>query len=88
MNLRRQSRLPEETGPMASEGEIIVYQPNSTLRLKVKVDGTTAWLNRLQMAELIVQSAGGGGLRAPVGRPCATQSCPVALRRVSRRNKD
>lgn len=37
---------------MASEGEIIVYQPNSTLRLEVKVDGTTAWLNRQQMAEL------------------------------------
>ena len=37
---------------MASEGEIIVYQPNSTLRLEVKVDGSMAWLNRQQMAEL------------------------------------
>lgn len=37
---------------MANEGEILVYQPNSTLRLEVKVDGTTAWLNRKQMAEL------------------------------------
>lgn len=37
---------------MANEGEIIVYQPNSTLRLEVKVDGTMVWLNRQQMAEL------------------------------------
>lgn len=37
---------------MASEGEIIVCQPNSTLRLEVKVDGSMAWLNRQQMAEL------------------------------------
>lgn len=37
---------------MASEGEIIVYQPNSVLRLEVKVDGSMAWLNRQKMAEL------------------------------------
>ena len=37
---------------MANGGEILVYQPNSTFRLEVKVDGTTAWLNRKQMAEL------------------------------------
>ena len=50
---------------MMNEGEIIVYHPDSTLRLEVKVDGTMVWLNRLQMAELIVQSAGGGGLACP-----------------------
>lgn len=52
MNLSHQNGLPERTGHEANEGEIIVYQPNSTLRLEVKVDGTTAWLNRQQMAEL------------------------------------
>ena len=52
MNLSHQNGLPERTGHEANEGEIIVYQPNSTLRLEVKVDGTTAWLNLQQMAEL------------------------------------
>ena len=42
MNLSHQNGLPERTGHEANEGEIIVYQPNSTLRLEVKVDGTTA----------------------------------------------
>lgn len=37
---------------MMNEGEIIVYHPDSTLRLEVKVDGTMVWLNRQQMAEL------------------------------------
>ena len=52
MNLSLQNRLPERTDHMISDSEIIVYQPNSTLRLEVKVDGSTAWLNRQQMAEL------------------------------------
>lgn len=52
MNLSHQNGLPERTGHEANEGEIIVYQPNSTLRLEVKIDGSTAWLNRQQMAEL------------------------------------
>lgn len=52
MNLMRQNRLPKRADPMASEGEIIGYQPNSTLRLEVKVDGSMALLNRQQMAEL------------------------------------
>lgn len=52
MNLSHQNGLPERTGHEANEGEIIVYQPNSTLRLEVKIDGSTAWLNRQQMAVL------------------------------------
>ena len=32
--------------------EIIVYQPNESLRLEVRLDGDDVWLNRLQLAEL------------------------------------
>lgn len=46
MSLKHQNRWIGEPGRIAGEGEIIVYQPNSTLRLEVKIDGSTAWLNR------------------------------------------
>jgi hypothetical protein len=32
--------------------EIVVYQPDETMRLEVRLDGETVWLNQLQMAEL------------------------------------
>ena len=32
---------------MMNEGEIIVYQPNETMRLDVRVENETVWLNRL-----------------------------------------
>lgn len=34
------------------QGEIILYQPNDSLRLEVRLDGDNVWLNRLQLAEL------------------------------------
>lgn len=34
------------------ENEIIIYQPNETLKLDVRVEGDTVWLNRNQIAEL------------------------------------
>ena len=34
------------------QGEIILYQPNDSLRLEVRVDGDNVWLNRSQLAEL------------------------------------
>lgn len=33
-------------------GEMVIYQPDETTRLEVKVDGETVWLNRHQMARL------------------------------------
>ena len=33
-------------------GEIILYQPDDSIRLEVRIDGDTTWLNRLQMAQL------------------------------------
>ncbi len=35
-----------------SENQIVVYQPNETLRLDVRLENDTVWLNRHQMAEL------------------------------------
>ena len=35
-----------------SRGEIILYQPDETVRLEVRLENETVWLNRLQMADL------------------------------------
>jgi len=35
-----------------SQGEIILYQPDETISLEVRVDDETVWLNRKQMADL------------------------------------
>ena len=36
----------------ASENQIVVYQPNETVRLDVRLENETVWLNRHQMAKL------------------------------------
>ena len=35
-----------------SKGEIILYQPDNYIRLEVRIDNETVWLNRQQMAQL------------------------------------
>ena len=35
-----------------NENQIVVYQPNETVRLDVRLENETVWLNRLQMAQL------------------------------------
>jgi hypothetical protein len=35
-----------------NKGEIVMYQPDETIRLEVRMDGETVWLNQAQMAEL------------------------------------
>lgn len=34
------------------QGEIILYHPDETVRLEVRLEGDTVWLNRQQLAEL------------------------------------
>lgn len=34
------------------ESQIVLYQPNESIRLEVKLDQDTVWLNRQQMAQL------------------------------------
>jgi hypothetical protein len=36
----------------AGENQIVVYQPNETVRLDVRLENETVWLNRHQMAQL------------------------------------
>ena len=36
----------------ADENQIVVYQPNETVRLDVRLENETVWLNRHQMAQL------------------------------------
>ena len=36
----------------SSTGEIVMYQPDETIRLEVRVEDDTVWLNRQQMATL------------------------------------
>ena len=36
----------------SSTGEIVMYQPDETIRLEVRVENDTVWLNRQQIAYL------------------------------------
>ena len=37
---------------MENTGEIVVYQPDETTRLEVRMQAETVWLNRQQIAQL------------------------------------
>ena len=36
----------------SQKGEIVMYQPDETIRLEVRVENETVWLTQAQMAEL------------------------------------
>ena len=36
----------------SNKGEIVMYQPDETIRLEVRVEDESVWLNRQQMASL------------------------------------
>ena len=36
----------------ASENQIVVYQPNETVRLEVRLENETVWLNQSKLGEL------------------------------------
>ena len=40
----------------ASENQIVVYQPNETVRLDVRLENETVWLTQAQMVELFKSS--------------------------------
>ena len=44
-------REPQETWP-SQKNEIVVYQPDETLRLDVRLENETVWLTQGQMADL------------------------------------
>ena len=35
-----------------AKGEIVMYQPDETIRLEMRVEDETVWLNQAQMADL------------------------------------
>lgn len=37
---------------MENQGEIILYQPDSEVKLEVRLDDETVWLTQAQMAQL------------------------------------
>jgi hypothetical protein len=37
---------------IVEKGEIVLYQPDESIRLEVRIEDETVWLTRLQMAEL------------------------------------
>ena len=38
----------------STKGEIVMYQPDETIRLEVRVENETVWLTQQQMAELFM----------------------------------
>jgi len=46
----------EENKPLAQNGEIILYQPDSSIRLEVRMEEDTVWLTQAQMAVLFQRS--------------------------------
>ena len=42
----------------SSKGESVMYQPDETIRLEVRMDEETVWLTQQQMAELFQKSVG------------------------------
>ena len=49
----KQNEIMAENGqPTTNIGEIILYQPDSSIRLEVRVEEETVWLNRKQMSTL------------------------------------
>ena len=52
LNTRRSRQNPNESMEDTSTNEIILYQPDNALKLDVRVQDESVWLNRNQIAEL------------------------------------
>lgn len=48
--------MKSDAAMSASENQIVVYQPNATVRLDVRFDNETVWMPQSQIAELFVCS--------------------------------
>ena len=48
----KKQTIMKENKPLVQNGEIILYQPDSSIRLEVRMEEDTVWLNRQQMARL------------------------------------
>lgn len=63
----------------ASGNQIVVYQPDEALRLDVRLDGETVWLNRHQMAQLFGRDIKtiGKHIANALGEELALVPCPA-----------
>ena len=59
--LRNETRTADST-PDPKRNEIVVYQPDETLRLDVRLENETVWLTQGQMASLFGCSSDNVGL--------------------------
>ena len=41
----------------SQKGEIVMYQPDETIRLEVRVEDETVWLSQQQIADLFAKKA-------------------------------
>ena len=48
----KQDMRNEIVPPSPQRGEIVLYQPDETVRLEVRLEDETVWLTQAQMAEL------------------------------------
>ena len=46
--------------PIKEKGEIVLYQPNESMRLEVRLQDDTVWLTQQQMTELFKTTMPGG----------------------------
>ena len=45
-------RMDKQLIPVEEKGEIVLYQPDDSVRLEVRLQDDTVWLTQQQMAEL------------------------------------
>ena len=55
-NPKTKKNIMEENKPLAQNGEIILYQPDISIRLEVRMEEDTVWLTQAQMAVLFQRS--------------------------------
>lgn len=48
--------MPVPLAPSSQDNEIILYQPDSTVKLEVRLENETVWLTQQQMTELFQTS--------------------------------
>jgi hypothetical protein len=46
--------MQSKINPMTDKNEIILYQPDNTIQLEVRIEDETVWLTQSQMSELFL----------------------------------
>ena len=63
---------------MLKENEIVLYQPNDAIRLEVRLEKETVWLNRNQMAVLFGRDV------KTIGKHINSQYAPIPIHVLTR----